>query len=272
MHLLHLIFKLKNLAILLLLCAFSSAYAGERIDLLCISFSESDSIYQQQVFTLDSILVNSENPCIVISQPGNSKWHNPDVPHFTIFNPRVFSLLDENDSTQSRGSRPDQLDESVAKQDERRFSPSMIVSNFVYDSSHISFFDHYIVSYSDSVKVGFLGIVYPDLPHLVETLPPNSLMRFDIFECAKEMSALLCSQNASAIIALNYLGNFLNRELLRKVPQISFIIDTFEVEAVNHIVTDSILYFCPNSKSIVDIQLYISNGQLQEIKTKYIDL
>lgn len=265
------IFKLKNLFILFLLFAFANVYAEEQIHLLCVSFAESRSIYQQQISTLDSIIAHTESPCIILSQPVSQSWNNPDVPHFSLFNPILFSIFYENTThgfEVSTDTLQNQTDKSITGQGESLLYPPVIISNFTCDSSYISYLDHYIMTYSDSVKIGFLGIASPDLPHLVENIPPTSAMRFDIFGCAKEMSTLFLKQNVSAIIALNYLGDFLDRELLWKVPEISFIIDTFEDKKANHIITDSVLHLSLTSKSIIDVQLSISDGNLREINTK----
>lgn len=270
MRLLHLIFKWTYLVFLLFICTFANAYSEERIDLLCVSFSESDSVYQKQAFTLDSLIVNSETPCIIVSYPNFPRWENTDIPHLAIFTPVAFPKLSEDvihEDTVNRGSLQNQPDRPIHRQ-EKSVYPPMMVSNFFYKSSNLSFIDHYIVTYSDSVKLGFLGIASPDLPHLTKNVPANSLMRFDIFDCAKEMSTLLSNQKVSGIISLNYLGDFLDRELLQRVPEISFIIDTFEEKGGDYIITDSILHLSPKSNSIVDVQLYISNGKLQRITTQ----
>lgn len=154
----------------------------------------------------DSLIENSNNlVCIFAKFQKELKF-----PHeIVFFNPKLFDDL---------------VDSSEIKY------PPIICSNVrnKADSSLFRFEPYKIVELSDTMKIGIISLVTPDFPHLFPKSSEQFSFRLNIFDCAKEVIAELIKQNVNFIIANNFLGKYLSKELSLRIPEIDFTVDSFE--------------------------------------------
>ncbi|MCK4340008.1 MAG: hypothetical protein KAW87_08490 [Candidatus Cloacimonetes bacterium] len=215
---------------------------AEEIHLLCLSFAQGDSIkFQQQFAKIDS-LKNQRNNFIIIS---TQKPEFINLENFiNIFSPEIFFEVS---------------DTNIAKKDNRKIISSNL--KFFNEEREIKFFHSEVIILLDTLKIGIMGIVTPDFPHLYPELSKDLTFRFDIFNCAKEVVDSLRSQNTDIIISLNYLGNFLDKELIKKVPEIDFVIDYFETNYEEYYIHNpkhiNIIHINFKQPSVIDICLQL---------------
>lgn len=215
---------------------------AEEIHLLCLSFAQDDSVkFQQQFEKIDS-LKNQRNNFIIIS-PQKPEFINLEN-FINIFSPEIFFEIS---------------DTNIVRKSNRK----IIISNIkiANEENELKFFQSEIIELSDTLKIGIIGIVTPDFPHLYPELSKDLTFRFDIFNCAKEVVDSLRSQNTDIIISLNYLGDFLDKELIKKVPEIDFVIDYFETNYEEYYIHNSkhinIIHINFKQPSVIDICLQL---------------
>ncbi len=200
--------------IIIFIVIFISQISAQEINLLCVSFAQEDSVkLQEQLSKIDSIIVQDQN--VIIVSPQKQKFIKCEN-LINIFTPQIFTEISDTNIVQ-------------------KTTREIITSNLEWENKgrDIKFLKSKIVTLSDTLKIGFMGILTPDLPFLYSvhfTSSDEFKFRFDIFECAKEEVDSLKNQKVDFIISLNYLGNFLDKELIRKVNGIDFVIDNFEAD------------------------------------------
>ncbi len=238
--------------IIIFIVIFISQTFAEGIHLLCISFAQADSVkLQEQLSKIDSIIVQDQN--VIIVSPQKQKFINCEN-LINIFTPQIFTEISDTNTAQ-------------------KTTRKIITSNLECENKgrDIKFLKSKIVTLSDSLKIGFMGILTPDLPFLYPALFTSSdefKFRFDIFDCAKEAVDSLKNQKVDFIISLNYLGNFLDEELLRKVPEIDLVIDCFEnniKEYYKNFHQNNILHVDFKQALIIKVGLYLHRSELNQV-------
>ena len=215
---------------------------AEEIHLLCLSFAQDDLVKFKQQFTKIGSLKNQRNNFIIISpqKPELIKHKN----WITIFTPEIFIELSDTSLVSKNNLK-------------------IVTSNLKFDNEkrEIKLLQSKVIILSDTLKIGFIGIVTPDFPHLYPELTRDLKFRFDIFDCAKEVIDSLKNQNVDFIISLNYLGNYLDKELIKKVPEIDFVIDYFETNYEEYYIHNpkhiNIIHINFKQPSVIDICLQL---------------
>ncbi len=215
---------------------------AQEIHLLFVSFAQDDSIQLQQKSVKIDSLKNQRNNFIIISpqKPELIKHKN----WITIFTPEIFIELSDTSLVSKNNLK-------------------IVTSNLKFDNEkrEIKLLQSKVIILSDTLKIGFIGIVTPDFPHLYPELTRDLKFRFDIFDCAKEVIDSLKNQNVDFIISLNYLGNYLDNELINRVPDIDLVVDCFETnyeEYYKHNPENiNIIHINYKQPSVIDIYLQL---------------
>lgn len=250
--------------IIIFIVIFINRTSAEGIHLLCVSFAQADSTKLQEQFAkIDSIIKNVSEPLILIS-PNNFQTdfgssflmtqNRYNMNCINIFIPDIFSEISDTNTTQ-------------------KTTRKIITSNLEWENKgrDIKFLKSNVVTLLDTLKIGFMGILTPDLPFLYPALFTSSdefKFRFDIFECAKEEVDSLKNQRVDFIISLNYLGNFLDEELMRKVTDIDFVIDCFEnniKEYYRNFHQNNILHVDFKQALIIKVGLYLHRNKPNQV-------
>ena len=247
--------------IIIFIVIFISQISAEEIHLLCVSFDRADSTkLHKQLSKIDSIIKNVSEPLILVSPNnfqtdfGSSSFttqNRYNMNCINIFIPDIFSEIADTDIV-------------------HKYTIDIITSNLKWNNrkNGIEFIQSKVITLSDSLKIGFMGILTPDLPFLYPSLFTNSdefKFRFGIFDCAKEEIDSLKNQKVDFIILLNYLGNFLDKELMRKFIDIDFVIDGFELDFEedykNEFYKNSIIHINFRQPLIKDICVYLHKNE-----------
>ncbi|MEA3476009.1 MAG: hypothetical protein U9R23_06205 [Candidatus Cloacimonadota bacterium] len=244
--------------LILFIVIFICQITAEQIHLLCVSYAPNDSIKLQQLSKIDSIIVQDQN--VIIVSPQKQKFINCEN-LISIFTPQIFSEISDTDIV-------------------HKHARNIITSNLKWNNrkNGIEFIQSKVITLSDSLKIGFMGILTPDLPFLYPALFTSNdefKFRFGIFDCAREEVDSLKNQKVDFIISLNYLGNFLDEELLRKVPEIDFVIDCFEndiKEYYRNFHQNNILHVDFKQALITKVGLYLHRNKPNQVVIDSLEL
>ena len=222
---------------------------AQEIHLLCVSFDQDDSVKLQQQFAkIDTIIINKN---VIIISPQKYEYIY-DENFINVFSPEIlFEISDTN----------------IVNNCNHKIIASNI--KIYYEESELKFFQSEIITLSDTLKIGIVGIVTPDFLNLYPELSSDIEFRFDIFDCAKEVVDSLRNQNVDIIISLNYLGDFLDEELIKKIPEIDFIIDGFDTYFKryyrNDIHPNKIININFQQPLMIDITFYLERNEDNQV-------
>lgn len=158
------------------------------------------------------------------------------------------------------------------------FSEKVINSNQKVLSSNIQstdslFYD--LIPYQpvmlDTHSVVFISITTPDFPILYKKHSHELTVQIEVFKRVTELCAVFKKFGIDYIIAINYLGDFLSKEMLQKCPELDLVIDYFSLDNTHHYmkeITHPRLINWSRKKEhflIVEIELSDSTLTVQEI-------
>lgn len=206
------IYKLLLLSCMLLLLSFSLALSDNlKISFISNSQNETALLKKASVDTMYMNLLDNFDSDITF-------YENSILPQDSIF-PGGFSVF-----------RPElfitDVDTNISEIKLNRIITSNIKSGS--DSLMSQVVTDTIIELYDSTKIGIFGIVTPDFPILFPKYSKKYMFRFDIFNCTDEKLREFILNDVEVIIAINYLDEYLNYQLLEKFPQIDYIFDFFE--------------------------------------------
>ena len=193
-------------SLVIMLFVFSSLIYAEQLTILCNNFSPEDSVQFTSTELTDSLMEKYSNFFIVSPFPFSEQKEQ----QICFFNPSIFSD-NSLDSTQQ-----------------------IISSNI--ESTDSLFYD--LIPYKpvmlDTHSVVFISITTPDFPILYKKHSKELNVQIDIFERVNELCAVFKKFGIDYIIAINYLGDFLSKEMLQKVPDLDLVIDYFSLDNNHH--------------------------------------
>ena len=193
-----------NLTILLFV--FTSLVGAEQLTILCNNFSPEDSIQHESSELTDSLMKKYNNFFIVSPLPF-SEQHEQQI---CFFNPSIFSEIS-------------------------LYSTQKILSSNIQSMDSL-FYD--LIPYKpvmlDTNSVVFISITTPDFPHLHKKYSSELIVQIDIFDRVKELCAVFKKFGIDYIIAINYLGDYLSKEMLQKVQELDLVIDYFSLDNNHH--------------------------------------
>ncbi len=198
--------KLIIFSLIILLFIFSSILYAEQLTILCNNFSLEDSA-QYKINQLTDSLMHKYSNIFVVSPFPFSEQNEQQI---CFFNPSIFS--DKSlDSTQK-----------------------VLASNI--QSTDSLFYD--LIPYKpvmlDTHSVVFISITTPDFPHLYKKFSQELIVQIDIFDRIKELCSVFKKFGIDYIIAINYLGDYLSKEMLQKCPELDLAIDYFSLDNNHH--------------------------------------
>ena len=193
-------------SLVILLFVFSSLIYAEQLTILCNNFSPEDSVQFKSTELTDSLMEKYNNFFIVSPFPFSEQKKQ----QICFFNPSIFS-------------------------DNSLDSTKKVLSSNIQSSDSL-FYD--LIPYKpvmlDTHSVVFISITTPDFPHLYKKFSQDLIVRIDIFERVKELCAVFKKFGIDYIIAINYLGDYLSKEMLQKVPDLDLVIDYFSLDNNHH--------------------------------------
>ena len=198
--------KLFIFSLIILLFVFSSLIYAEQLTILCNNFSPVNSVQYRSTQLTDSLMQKYNNFFVVSPFPFSEQKEQ----QICFFNPSIFSQK-SLDSTQQVLSSNIQSTDSLFY-DLIPYKPVML----------------------DTHSVVFISITTPDFPHLYEKYSQELMVQIDIFEKTKELCAVFEKFGIDYIIAINYLGDYLSREMLQKCPELDLVIDYFSLDNKHH--------------------------------------
>ncbi|HHI87859.1 MAG TPA: hypothetical protein ENK03_02870 [Candidatus Cloacimonetes bacterium] len=198
--------KLIIFSLIILLFVFSSLVHSEQLTIVCNNFSPEDSIQLINKQLTDSLMQKYNNFFVVSPFP----FSEQNEQQICFFNPSIFSGKSLN-STQK-----------------------VLSSNI--QSTDSLFYD--LVPYKpvilDTHSVVFISITTPDFPRLYKKYSNELTVQIDIFDRANELFAVFKKFGIDYVIAINYLGDYLSCEMLKKAPQLDLVIDYFSLDNTHH--------------------------------------
>jgi len=193
-------------SLVIMLFVFSSLIYAEQLTILCNNFSPEDSVQFTSTELTDSLMEKYSNFFIVSPFPFSEQKKQ----QICFFNPSIFS-------------------------DNSLDSTKKVLSSNIQSSDSL-FYD--LIPYKpvmlDTHSVVFISITTPDFPHLYKKFSQDLIVRIDIFERVKELCAVFKKFGIDYIIAINYLGDYLSKEMLQKVPDLDLVIDYFSLDNNHH--------------------------------------
>ena len=193
-------------SLVIMLFVFSSLIYAEQLTILCNNFSPEDSVQFTSTELTDSLMEKYSNFFIVSPFPFSEQKEQ----QICFFNPSIFS-------------------------DNSLDSTKKVLSSNIQSSDSL-FYD--LIPYKpvmlDTHSVVFISITTPDFPHLYKKFSQDLIVRIDIFERVKELCAVFKKFGIDYIIAINYLGDYLSKEMLQKVPDLDLVIDYFSLDNNHH--------------------------------------
>lgn len=235
--------KLIIFSLIILLFVFSSLICAEQLTILCNNFSPEDSIQLRNKQLTDSLMQKYNNFFVISPYPFSEQKEQ----QICFFNPSIFSEK-SLDSTQKVLSSNIQSTDSIFY-DLIPYKPVML----------------------DTHSVVFISITTPDFPHLYKKYSNELTVQIDIFERAKELCKVFNKFGIDYIIAINYLGDYLSKEMLQKVPELDLVIDYFSLDNNHHYmkeITHSRLINWSRKKEhflLVEIELLNNELKIQNI-------
>ena len=234
-----------SFSLIILLFVFSSLICAEQLTILCNNFSPEDSITFQSSQLTDSLMQKHSNFFVVSPFPF-SKQNEQQI---CFFNPSNFSGKSLN-STQKVLSSNIQSTDSLFY-DLIPYKPVMLDTN----------------------SVVFISITTPDFPHLYKKFSQNIIVQIDIFERVNELCAVFKKFGIDYIIAINYLGDYLSKEMLRKVQELDLVIDYFSLDNNHHYMREithpRLINWSRKKEHFLLIEIELQNNKL---KVQNIDL
>ncbi len=195
-----------SFSLIVILFVFSSLVYAEQLTILCNNFSPEDSVLFKGTELTDSLSQKYNNFFIVSPFP----FLEQNEQQICFFNPSIFSEKSLN-STQK-----------------------VLASNI--QSTDSLFYD--LIPYKpvmlDTHSVVFISITTPDFPHLYKKFSQELIVQIDIFDRIKELCSVFKKFGIDYIIAINYLGDYLSKEMLQKFPELDLVIDYFSLDNTHH--------------------------------------
>jgi len=195
-----------SISLTLLLFVFSSLIYAEQLTILCNNFSPKDSVREQSKSLTDSLMQQYSNFIEISPFP----FIEQNEQKICFFNPGIFS--------------------------EKVINSSKKVLSSNIQTADTLFYDliPYIPSMLDTHSVVFISVTTPDFPILYKKHSHELNVQIDIFTRVTELCAVFKKFGIDYIIAINYLGDFLSKEMLQKCPELDLVIDYFSLDNNHH--------------------------------------
>ena len=194
-----------SLLMILIIFISCSAYA-EQLTILCNNFSPKDSTRAQSTELTDSLMQRYGNFFEISPFP----FEEQNERQICFFNPAIYSEKVMNSSQKVLSSNIQSTDSLFY--DLIPYKPSML----------------------DTHSVVFISITTPDFPILYKKYSQNLDVQTDIFKKTKELCSVFEKFSIDYIIAINYLGDYLSKEMLQKCPELDLVIDYFSLDNTHH--------------------------------------
>ena len=190
------------ISLILLLFVCSSSVYAEQLTILCNNFSPKYSIQVQSKELTDSLMQKYSNFFEVSPFP----FVEQNEKQICFFNPAIFT--------------------------EKGITSSQKVLSTNIQSTDSLFYDliPYKPAMLDTHSVVFISITTPDFPILYKKQSLELTVQIDIFKRVTELCAVFEKFGIDYIIAINYLGDFLSKEMLQKCPELDLVIDYFSLD------------------------------------------
>jgi len=184
----------------------SSLVCAEQLTILCNNFSPKNAVRTQSSELTDSLMQRYRNLFEISPFP----FKEQNEKQICFFNPAMYSEISMNSSQQILSTNIQSTDSLFY--DLIPYQPVML----------------------DTHSVVFISITTPDFPLLYKKNAKNLTVQIDIFKRVAELCAVFEKFGIDYIIAINYLGDFLSKELLQKIPELDLVIDYFSLDNTHH--------------------------------------
>lgn len=196
----------KLFIIVFLLLPISLSLFAEQLTFLCSNFSPKDEVYARSQSIVDSFFQKYHNFFHITPFPTQQQDHH----ELCFFNPDIFNA------------------------DSISFHQKVIASNIQAEDSLFYNLIPYKPVLIDSISIIFISITTPDFPVLYKKYSKDIFIEPAIFEQTKILCDVFKRFGFDHIIAINYLGDYLSKELLLKVSDLDLVIDYFSLDNTHH--------------------------------------
>ena len=201
-----LLFLIPILLFLVTSSFFPTELFAEQFTILCNNYSPEDSVHYESAEIIDSLLQEHRDVFVVSPFPFSDHYER----QICFFNPVIFFEPCSDTSLQILSSNVQSSDSLFY--DLIPFMPAVI----------------------DTHTVVFISVTTPDFPHLYRKYSADLSVQIDIFERTNKFCRVFKNFGIDHIIAINYLGDYLSKELLNKCPELDLVIDYFSLDNNHH--------------------------------------